>query len=58
MICRARSLRSAVGLAHRLEIMCRQYVLARQLGEPSRLTADQWADFHAKSRQATYGGKV
>src|SRR5579871_824037 len=31
MICKGRSLRSAVGLAQRLEIMCRQYILARQL---------------------------
>jgi L-fuculose-phosphate aldolase len=58
MICRGRSLRSAVGLAHRLEIMCRQYVLARQLGEPSRLTAAQWDEFFAKSRPAGYGGKA
>ncbi len=58
MICRARSLRSAVGLAHRLEIMCRQYVLARQLGEPSRLTAAEWEDFFAKTRGAGYGGKA
>ena len=55
MICRGRSLRSAVGLAHRLEIMCRQYVLARQLGEPSRLTPAQWDEFFAKSRPANYG---
>jgi L-fuculose-phosphate aldolase len=56
MICRGRSLRSAVGLAHRLEIMCRQYVLARQLGEPSRLTAADWDDFFAKTKAASYGG--
>jgi len=55
MIARGRSLRSTVGLAHRLEIMCRQYILARQLGEPSRLTPAQWEEFHAKSRQASYG---
>ena len=55
MICRGRSLRSAVGLAHRLEIMCRQYVLARQLGEPSRLTPEQWDEFFAKSRGTSYG---
>ena len=55
MICRGRSLRSAVGLAHRLEIMCRQYVLARQLGEPSRLTPQQWDEFFAKSRGTGYG---
>jgi L-fuculose-phosphate aldolase len=58
MICRGRSLRSAVGLAHRLEIMCRQYVLARQLGEPSRLSPAQWEDFFAKSRPAGYGGNA
>jgi len=57
MICRGRSLRSAVGLAHRLEIMCRQYVLARQLGEPARLTAAEWDEFFAKSRPAGYGGR-
>jgi len=56
MICRGRSLRSAVGLAHRLEIMCRQYVLARQLGEPSRLTREQWDAFFAKTRGESYGG--
>jgi L-fuculose-phosphate aldolase len=58
MICRARSLRSAVGLAHRLEIMCRQYVLSRQLGEPARLTPAEWVEFFAKSRPASYGGKA
>jgi L-fuculose-phosphate aldolase len=57
MICRGGSLRSAVGLAHRLEIMCRQYVLSRQLGEPSRLTAAQWEDFFARSREQSYGAR-
>ena len=38
MICRGKNLKSAVNLAHRLEIMCRQYVLTRQLGEPKLLT--------------------
>ena len=55
MICRGRSLRSAVALAHRLEIMCRQYVLARQLGEPSHLTPQQWDEFFAKTRETNYG---
>jgi len=55
MICRARSLKSAVALAHRLEIMCRQYVLARQLGEPSQLTPEQWDEFFAKTRGSGYG---
>jgi L-fuculose-phosphate aldolase len=56
MICRGRNLKSAVSLAQRLEIMCRQYVLARQLGEPSRLTGEQWQEFFARIRQASYGG--
>jgi L-fuculose-phosphate aldolase len=57
MICRAGSLASAIGLAHRLEIMCRQYILARQLGEPSRLTPAEWEDFHRQSREWSYGGR-
>jgi L-fuculose-phosphate aldolase len=56
MICRARSLNSAVDLAHRLEIMCRQYVLTRQLGEPDLLSEAQWAEFFARSRPSNYGG--
>ena len=58
MICRGRSLRSAVALAHRLEIMCRQYLLSRQLGEPSRLTQEEWRDFFAKTEQAGYAGDL
>ena len=57
MICRARSLRSAVNLAWRLEIMCRQYVLTRQLGEPTCLTEAEWEDFFAQARSASYGPK-
>lgn len=48
MICRGRSLRSTVDLAHRLEIMCRQYLLARELGEPAHLTSGEWRDFFEK----------
>lgn len=57
MICRARNLHAAVNLAHRLEILCRQYVLARQLGEPDCLTPAQWDEFFAKSRQVSYVAK-
>ncbi len=55
MICRARSLNAAVNLAHRLEIMCRQYVLARQLGEPSRLSEAQWTEFFERMKAQRYG---
>ncbi len=57
MISRGRNLNTAVNLAHRLEIMCRQYVLARQLGEPTRLTDDEWRAFFAKMKGAGYGAK-
>jgi L-fuculose-phosphate aldolase len=57
MICRDRNLTSAVNQAHRLEIMCRQYVLTRQLGEPTLLTEADWEAFFARSRKVSYGGK-
>ena len=55
MIARGPNLASALKLAHRLEIMCRQYVLARALGEPSRLTAAEWSDFFEKMDSLRYG---
>ena len=55
MIARGRNLKNAVNMAHRLEIMCRQYLLARQLGEPRRLTATEWRDFFDRARQNQYG---
>lgn len=55
MICRAPNLQRAVEQAHRLEIMCRQYVLARQLGEPKRLTDAEWEEFFARARGELYG---
>ncbi len=55
MICRAPNLTRAVKLAQRLEIMCRQYVLSRQLGEPRHLTAAEWHAFHHRSIDNQYG---
>ena len=55
MICRAGNLKAAVDLAQRLEIMCRQYLLARQLGEPIRLTDEQWDEFFDRARKVSYG---
>lgn len=52
---RGRSLAAAVGLAHRLEISCRHYVLSRALGEPRRLTPEEWADFHRRTGNTGYG---
>ena len=55
MICRGRNLEQAVMLAHRLEIMCRQYVLTRQLGEPYLLTDAEWDDFFDRAKKISYG---
>ena len=55
MICRGKNLKSAVNLAHRLEIMCRQYVLTRQLGEPQLLTDEQWDEFFDRAKKVSYG---
>ena len=55
MICRGKNLKSAVKLAHRLEIMCRQYVLTRQLGEPNLLTDEQWDEFFDRAKKVSYG---
>ena len=54
MICRGGDLASAVELAHRLEIMCRQYVLARHLGEPDVLDDAQWQEFFTRAGEAGY----
>jgi L-fuculose-phosphate aldolase len=55
MICRGRNLQSAVTLAQRLEIMCRQYVLARQMGEPKLLTDEEWTEFFDRAQKVSYG---
>jgi len=54
MIARGPNLRRAVNHAQRLEIMCRQYVLARQLGEPRRLTDNDWEGFFSKAAEMAY----
>jgi L-fuculose-phosphate aldolase len=55
MIARGRNIKATVGLAHRLEIMCRQYVLARQLGEPELLSDEQWTEFFDRAKKVSYG---
>ena len=54
MIARGETLQEAVEHAHRLEIMCRQYLLARQLGEPAHLTAAEWEEFFQQFRASGY----
>jgi L-fuculose-phosphate aldolase len=56
MISYGKSLVEAVNLAHRLEILCRQYVIARGLGTPYTLSEDQWREFFAKAGMTGYSG--
>lgn len=51
MICRGGNFDIAIGHAERMEILCKHYVLARQLGEPDLLTDDQWDEFLVVQRK-------
>jgi L-fuculose-phosphate aldolase len=55
MIARGPDLSTAVNRAQRLEIMCRQYILTRQLGEPRLLTDEEWAEFFERAEIQRYG---
>ena len=57
MICRGTDLANALYLAQRLEIMCRQYLLACQLGDPYLLTEDEWEDFFKQFSEMKYGAQ-
>ncbi len=54
MICRGANFDVAVAHAERLELLCKHYVLARQLGEPDLLTEEQWAEFFDKANKVAY----
>ncbi|HEX7947244.1 MAG TPA: class II aldolase/adducin family protein [Phenylobacterium sp.] len=56
MICHGRSLRAALDTAQRLEVLSRQYLLARSAGEPRILGPAEIAD--ARARFATYGRRA
>jgi L-fuculose-phosphate aldolase len=53
MICHGRDADAALTTAIRLEILARQYLLARHAGVPRLLTAEEMDD--ARARYATYG---
>lgn len=55
MIARGSSIGAAIDDAHRLEVLCRQYLLALQIGEPALLTDDEWSDFFAQKNRLRYG---
>ena len=54
MICRGSNFDVAIGHAERLEILCKHYVLARQLGEPDLLTDEQWDEFFGRAKKVAY----
>jgi len=54
MICRGSDFDVAIGHAERLEILCKHYVLARQLGEPDLLTDEQWDEFFGRAKKVAY----
>jgi L-fuculose-phosphate aldolase len=54
MICRGTDLESAVKHAERLEILCRHYCLARQIGEPKILSDEEWERFFDQAKKLSY----
>ena len=58
MICRGSDIDTAVAHAERLEILCRQYTLARALGEPGLLTDEQWIEFFGRAKKVDYSELV
>jgi len=54
MICRGADLRTAIAHAERLEALCKQYLLAKQLGGPNLLTDEEWGEFFDRARKAGY----
>jgi L-fuculose-phosphate aldolase len=55
MIARGLHLKRAANTAYRLELRCRQNLLACQLGKPALLTDADWKDFFAKAEENQYG---
>jgi L-fuculose-phosphate aldolase len=58
MICRGRDLANAVETAERIEVLCRHYLLACQLGEPDLLTDEQWDEFFGRAQKVAYSSFI
>jgi L-fuculose-phosphate aldolase len=58
MIARGPDLAAAIDYAERLEILCRHYLLARQLGEPPLLSDAEWQDFFQRMDEVAYGKTI
>ncbi len=46
---------TAVETAHRLELLCRQYLLAAAVGEPATLSDSEWQEFFSQFNRLEYG---
>jgi L-fuculose-phosphate aldolase len=58
MICRGADFAIAIGHAERMEIICKHYVLSRILGEPKRLTEEQWDEFFGRAKKVAYSSFI
>lgn len=54
MICRGSGFSGAIYFAELLEILCKHYILARQLGEPDLLTEENWDEFFGRAKKVAY----
>lgn len=57
-ICRDSDIGRATVRAHRLEILARQYLLARGIGTPRLLTGGEWAAHFEMARRLQYGEDI
>lgn len=58
MISKGPDLATAIDHAERLEILCRHYLLARQLGEPPVLSEAEWQAFFERMDEVAYGKSI
>ena len=54
MICRGADFDKAISNAELLEVLCKHYLLAKQLGEPDLLTDEQWDEFFGRAKKVAY----
>ena len=58
MICRGADFDKAISNAELLEILCKHYLLAKQLGEPDLLTDEQWDEFFGRAKKVAYSAYI
>ena len=55
MIARGPDVATAVDAAERLEVLCRQYLIACRLGAPHLLSEEDWRDFFEHAARVAAG---